>query len=103
MNVNILETSHERNGKKRSKALETVPLPWHSGGDCAGECSDRRLCRLGQGSHPLEFHQRPEFGDEVAERPPLDAHNGDRGGRLTSRSEERRVGKECRSRWSPYH
>ena len=25
------------------------------------------------------------------------AHNG------ASRSEERRVGKECRSRWSPYH
>ena len=27
------------------------------------------------------------------------------GGRLTfvERSEERRVGKECRSRWSPYH
>jgi len=24
-------------------------------------------------------------------------------GVLTSRSEERRVGKECRSRWSPYH
>src|SRR5437588_2139924 len=23
--------------------------------------------------------------------------------RLLSRSEERRVGKECRSRWSPYH
>ena len=22
---------------------------------------------------------------------------------LTCRSEERRVGKECRSRWSPYH
>ena len=22
---------------------------------------------------------------------------------LDSRSEERRVGKECRSRWSPYH
>ena len=22
---------------------------------------------------------------------------------LTDRSEERRVGKECRSRWSPYH
>ena len=22
---------------------------------------------------------------------------------LESRSEERRVGKECRSRWSPYH
>ena len=24
-------------------------------------------------------------------------------GFLTKRSEERRVGKECRSRWSPYH
>src|SRR3712207_1413979 len=23
--------------------------------------------------------------------------------KLTARSEERRVGKECRSRWSPYH
>ena len=23
--------------------------------------------------------------------------------KLTHRSEERRVGKECRSRWSPYH
>ena len=25
------------------------------------------------------------------------------GNGLTTRSEERRVGKECRSRWSPYH
>ena len=24
-------------------------------------------------------------------------------GYVTTRSEERRVGKECRSRWSPYH
>ena len=24
-------------------------------------------------------------------------------GGLNTRSEERRVGKECRSRWSPYH
>ena len=27
----------------------------------------------------------------------------DRRGALAERSEERRVGKECRSRWSPYH
>src|SRR5690348_17529060 len=26
-----------------------------------------------------------------------------RGNRRTPRSEERRVGKECRARWSPYH
>ena len=28
---------------------------------------------------------------------------GDPSGRTDMRSEERRVGKECRSRWSPYH
>src|SRR5260370_27367590 len=31
------------------------------------------------------------------------AHVGDPGAALELRSEERRVGKECRSRWSPYH
>src|SRR5258706_14070163 len=28
---------------------------------------------------------------------------GSRNGTYAGRSEERRVGKECRSRWSPYH
>ena len=28
---------------------------------------------------------------------------GNTGGKNADRSEERRVGKECRSRWSPYH
>ena len=33
------------------------------------------------------------------------AENGNKaaGTRARKRSEERRVGKECRSRWSPYH
>src|SRR2546430_10191644 len=35
---------------------------------------------------------------------PGDVLEGNAGGRLhVDRSEERRVGKECRSRWSPYH
>ena len=36
---------------------------------------------------------------------PVDSLHGDLGivGREDVRSEERRVGKECRSRWSPYH
>src|SRR5258705_2695658 len=33
-------------------------------------------------------------------QPPILAHTGQR---ANVRSEERRVGKECRSRWSPYH
>ena len=33
----------------------------------------------------------------------LVAHRGCSGLEQENRSEERRVGKECRSRWSPYH
>src|SRR3546814_10450506 len=49
-------------------------------------CPDAALCRL-----------RPFFGKDVGEAVST----------ISSRSEERRVGKECvstcRSRWSPYH
>ena len=31
------------------------------------------------------------------------SESGFNGRKLGERSEERRVGKECRSRWSPYH
>src|SRR3989449_3115365 len=33
----------------------------------------------------------------------IDPQTGERIGVTDPRSEERRVGKECRSRWSPYH
>ena len=33
----------------------------------------------------------------------LDPHQREQANWTASRSEERRVGKECRSRWSPYH
>ena len=43
--------------------------------------------------HPLPVPQTasPELRELIAKAPP------------PYRSEERRVGKECRSRWSPYH
>ena len=37
-----------------------------------------------------------KIGDLVLQRPVIQ-------GGMGVRSEERRVGKECRSRWSPYH
>src|SRR2546425_192442 len=40
-----------------------------------------------------------KHGEEVANG----RENAGVGGRIGARSEERRVGKECRSRWSPYH
>ena len=42
-------------------------------------------------------HQPADYRD------PHPEHTGPHHWRLLTRSEERRVGKECRSRWSPYH
>src|SRR3989442_14109489 len=41
-------------------------------------------------------------GEKKQERK-IEAENAHRLERFYGRSEERRVGKECRSRWSPYH
>ena len=49
-----------------------------------------RICRAAEKSMPITLDR--EFLDRVFTR--IDQ---------VLRSEERRVGKECRSRWSPYH
>ena len=38
----------------------------------------------------LLLHKEPAYASDIIQK-------------LKERSEERRVGKECRSRWSPYH
>ena len=43
----------------------------------------------------------PAGPDQYAQTRDERSHQDDR--QTPSRSEERRVGKECRSRWSPYH
>src|SRR3712207_7143843 len=69
--------------------------------------ADRRLqgARQGlqqacQGRGLVRFWQRHERDDRVVG--PMAAPLPQPGA-LPERSEERRVGKECRSRWSPYH
>ena len=52
-------------------------------------------CRL-----PKKFVWTPTFGHR--DKQPFGCHVFDEL-LASSRSEERRVGKECRSRWSPYH
>src|SRR2546430_7382759 len=42
-------------------------------------------------------------GTAPSERLTDEAHQGNGEAEREQRSEERRVGKECRSRWSPYH
>ena len=51
------------------------------------------------------FGCSPETADlEFSMTREMAKKNGmDKGDNLAFRSEERRVGKECRSRWSPYH
>src|SRR2546428_274608 len=52
---------------------------------------------LTQEGYPLRWKYRPDVNPSALGTACCDAVN--RG----ARSEERRVGKECRSRWSPYH
>ena len=72
-------------------------IPWEQYGfELAGEASD------GEMALPLILKSKPDLLITDIKMPFMDG--------LTlcklvkkERSEERRVGKECRSRWSPYH
>ena len=76
-----------------------------------------RICQLAAsaaftyllfGVAPTSFAAQPPAQTDVAAgrevfRMCQACHSLDPGRNLFVRSEERRVGKECRSRWSPYH
>src|SRR5258708_10028839 len=51
----------------------------------------------------LQSGEQSAFGDDGGARLGVVERAKDFGGFGVGRSEERRVGKECRSRWSPYH
>ena len=64
-----------------------------------GPLKDLRVVEMGQLlAGPFCGQLLADFGAEVIklEQPKV-------GDPMRERSEERRVGKECRSRWSPYH
>src|SRR2546430_4374890 len=54
---------------------------------------------------PIQQHVENSVGlrGRVEDAPVLNQKHGASLGARDARSEERRVGKECRSRWSPYH
>src|SRR5256885_8542282 len=61
---------------------------------------------LGPGIHELWCGQRRTRAKRQADAPSASSDAVEAlivSGKLADRSEERRVGKECRSRWSPYH
>ena len=50
-----------------------------------------------------KYEMDPSFWQLPTEPPPLYEEKDPLAIEAPERSEERRVGKECRSRWSPYH
>src|SRR5256885_15953683 len=71
---------------------------------------ERRLerARVDLGEQLSRLHELPFVKGHLEERPvdpAVDGRGVERahGAERIDRSEERRVGKECRSRWSPYH
>src|ERR1043166_8774855 len=66
-------------------------------------CSEQLLDTIGHIFNTIDLHSRAAFEEEVTVSGFLarDRIKNEQG--LAHRSEERRVGKECRSRWSPYH
>src|SRR5256885_10545013 len=69
------------------------------------QCSRREPGLLEDRAHPeghLAAGAVDGTGAAHSQHLPLELRNAEREGEA-DRSEERRVGKECRSRWSPYH
>src|ERR1035437_67139 len=67
------------------------------GGDTEGDGNSRLFFHFDQADNPLVQTTKVKTIREIW------ADNCDVEWQILRRSEERRVGKECRSRWSPYH
>ena len=66
-----------------------------------GACGERDTILPGQRLDPLAVTS-PD-GPAIEGPAPVTSTALSLAAPVTNRSEERRVGKECRSRWSPYH
>ena len=78
--VRLMESYRDENGKVKHKVVQNLG----------------RLDILSQSDPNFLENLKKKYQEDYAEKSRLQSLN-----RL--RSEERRVGKECRSRWSPYH
>src|SRR5690606_39367726 len=67
----------------------------------AGRCAHDHLALMAEGVHPAPLRRRHPAGGLVLVQRADESHPARVGAPALARSEERRVGKECRSRWSP--
>src|SRR2546426_12007280 len=96
---------------KRRKDIQPAPLPSvivnaknvfltnGGGSDLAYDAFYSEIKKWGK----YEIVGSPDEADLIVELAYRVEHGGTRVWSSSNRSEERRVGKECRSRWSPYH
>ena len=82
--------------RKRRAGTENVP------GIVGYGAAAERAVRTMKERTAKEIELRDYLINRLTTEIPYSRLNGDRVKRLPNRSEERRVGKECRSRWSPY-
>src|SRR6266511_2414597 len=80
---------------------------WSDIGTSFGPTAGAHWTGIVVGQRPSRQSPERRMGDDLASRPSereARAPSRDPGAtKRAVRSEERRVGKECRSRWSPYH
>ena len=103
---------HDNNRNPQGVESRDLAVPSLSGADLGGERRPVRVdARVGVPEGPVDLQGAPVAEHEVnaGDEAPSSAPHGDLPGVGDAepvkhlRSEERRVGKECRSRWSPYH
>src|SRR5258708_21088029 len=75
-----------------------LPISWRSRNAATASGSDVVSARTRKNGIDVSWHATTVFTG-----PKRRARNGAARNATITRSEERRVGKECRSRWSPYH
>ena len=85
-------------------ARDGIDSTLHDAGGGRTSISARLTADEGGGEKPLVLLSHIDVVPVEAEHWDVDPFAGEiRDGVIWGRSEERRVGKECRSRWSPYH
>ena len=89
------------NWKNKAQGFQTVDVRHIQGSFFEGLKKRAEALEVGEGLHIIQtFEPHPLYA--VMEGLGYEHHTEQRS-EAEFRSEERRVGKECRSRWSPYH
>src|SRR5258706_10540814 len=101
----IIHASRVHSGKDKMSTAQTEYDAVVIGGGPGGSCAAGFLARFGCKVVLFEKERFPRhrIGESLLPATTMGILNKLGAMDLIERSEERRVGKECRSRWSPYH